>query len=73
MGLGVIWADAQDDYISVDEITVIIAEIAGLGGTAGRIILGIKIQHDSLPAEIGQAVNFVCFVRKTEFGSGNSG
>src|ERR1043165_3388980 len=54
VGLHGIDADAENDRALFFELGVEIAERARLLGTAGRVILRIKIEHHGLALEVGQ-------------------
>ena len=50
----VVRADAEHDRAGALELAPRVADPAGLGCAAGRVVLGIEVEDDRLPAQLGQ-------------------
>jgi hypothetical protein len=42
---------AEDHRTGLDEVLVVVAELHGLGGAAGRVVLRVEVQHHRLAEE----------------------
>jgi hypothetical protein len=51
-------------------VGLMIAHTAGLGGTARRVGLGVKVENDVLALEVGEADRLTVLVGKGECGGG---
>ena len=69
--LDVVDADAEDRRAGVAEREDVVAELAGLGRAARRLILGIEVQRDPLAAIILQLVPLAVLVLQLEVGRGS--
>ena len=70
--LDVVDADAEDLRVGVAEGEDVVAELAGLGRAARRLVLGIEVQRDPLAAIVLQLVPFAVLVLQLEFRRGRA-
>ena len=47
-------ADAKDDGVLLLDRHVVVAEAAGLGRAAGRVVFGVEVQHHALSPQVAQ-------------------
>ena len=68
MFFGIIGGDTEDDCVYFGEVGEVIAEVAGLGGAAGGVILGVEVEDDGFAFVLGEAVLGACVVGEIESG-----
>jgi hypothetical protein len=59
---GALRTDAPDIRAALDDRVVRVAELAGLDGAAGRVVLGIEVEDRPATALVGKAMDRPCFV-----------
>ena len=62
--------DAEDDGAGPLELRVLVANAARLCRTAGRVVLGIEVEDDLLPAQIGKRDGLAAVALEREVGAG---
>ena len=68
VGLDVIGADAEDGNSGFIEIGFAGGEGFALDGAAGRVVLGIEVDHEPLACEVAQLLNFAVLIGERERG-----
>ena len=65
---GAVLADAPDVRVGRGVVGVEVAELAGLGVAAGRVVLGVEVQDGPAAALVGEAVDRAGLVGKDDVG-----
>ena len=64
--------DAKHERVAVFDILPLVAELAKLAGTDGRVIAGIENQNDVIAVEVRERNGISILIPRSEIGSGRS-